>query len=112
VLSFDKTYNLGSLYVTVGIYRNLALQRIGSGDVPIFIGPIFIHGNSDLEIYAHFFSYVSIRLASCDCRQLRLGSDEEVSVHKAMYHTFSLANLVCCTRRLKDNFRRHASQVT
>ena len=112
VLSFDKTYNLGSLYVTVGVYRNLALQRIGSGDIPIFIGPIFIHGNSDFETYAHFFSYLSIRLASCDCRQLRLGSDEEASVRKAMRHTFSLASLVCCTRHLKENLRRHASQVT
>jgi len=70
VLSFDKTYNLGSLYVTAGVYRNLALQRIGSGDVPIFIGPTFIHGNSDFETQAHFFSYLSIQLASCDCRQL------------------------------------------
>ena len=54
VLSFDKTYNLGSLYVTLGVYRNLALQRVGSGDIPIFIGPIFIHGNSDFATYAHF----------------------------------------------------------
>ena len=112
VLSFDKTYNLGSLYVTVGVYRNLALQRVGSGDVPIFIGPIFIHGNSDFETYAHFFSYLSARLASYDCRHLRLGSDEEASVRKAMRHAFSSATLVCCTRHLKDNLRRHASQVS
>jgi len=78
VLSFDKTYSLGSLYVTDGVYRNLVLQRIGSGNVPIFIGPIFIHGNSYFETYTHFFSYLFIRLASCDCRLLRLGSDEEL----------------------------------
>lgn len=39
-LSFDKTYNLGSLYVTVGVYHNLALQRVGSCNVRIFIGPL------------------------------------------------------------------------
>ena len=111
MLSFDKTYNLGSLFVTVGIYRNLALQRVGSDDVHIFIGPIFIHGNSDFETYAHFFSYLSVRLASCDATQLRMGSDEEESVRKAMRYAFHLASLVCCTRHLKENLRRHATQV-
>jgi len=111
VLSFDKTYNLGKMYVTVGVYRNLAIQRAGSGDIPIFIGPIFIHGNSDFETYAQFFCALSVRFASCDCRQLRLGSDEEASIRKAMQHAFPSASLVCCTRHLKDNFQRHATKM-
>jgi len=111
VLSFDKTYNLGNMYVTVGVYRNLALQRAGSGDLPIFLGPMFIHGNSDFETYAHFFCNLSVRLASCDCRGLRLGSDEEASVRKAMQHAFRDAVIVCCTRHLKENLRRHALKV-
>ena len=32
VLSFDKTYNLSKLYLTVGVYRNLALQRTSTGE--------------------------------------------------------------------------------
>jgi len=76
------------MYVTVGLYRKLALQRAGSGDLPTFLGPMFIHGNSDFETYAHFFCNLSVHLASCECRGLRLGSDEEASIRKAMQHAF------------------------
>ena len=41
VLGFDKTFNLGAIYVTVSVYKNMALTRKATMDVPIFIGPIF-----------------------------------------------------------------------
>jgi len=63
VLSFDKMHNLGSLYATVGVYRKHVLQKVGSGDVPIFIGPIFIHGNSRFQSLCSFF-HILIHLAS------------------------------------------------
>jgi hypothetical protein len=43
VLSFDKTFNLGSIYVTVAAYKNMAVLRRRTNDHPIFIGPIFLH---------------------------------------------------------------------
>lgn len=112
VLSFDKTYNLGKVYVTVSVYRNLALRRAGSGDIPIFIGPLFVHGNSDFHTYANFFGYLSSRLYECDGRKLRLGCDEEASIRKAMRHFFPNASAVTCTRHLKENFIRNANKVT
>ena len=51
VWSMDKTYNLGHLYVSVTVYRNVALQRNGTTTVPTFLGPLFIHGNSDFSTY-------------------------------------------------------------
>lgn len=111
VLSVDKTYNLGQLYVTVTVYRNLALQRAGTHDVPIFIGPLFIHGNSDFETYAHFFSHISARLAGCNFRELRIGSDEETAMRKAITHCFNGVQLVACTRHLRENVRRSGQKI-
>ena len=48
VLAEDKTFNLGSMYVTVTTYQNLALRGVTSGKSPTFIGPMFVHGQSDV----------------------------------------------------------------
>ena len=55
VLGFDKTYNLGAIYVTPSIYKNPALIRCRTGDHQLFLGPIFIHGHSDFDTYSYFF---------------------------------------------------------
>jgi len=111
VWSFDKTYNLGHLYVTVSVYRNLALSRTVSDTVPTFLGPLFIHGNSDFETYAVFMGHLSARLSSCCFSELRMGSDEEASLRKAMTHCFGAASLVACTRHIKQNLLRNAHKV-
>jgi hypothetical protein len=59
VLSFDKTFNLSSLFVTLSTYANKALLRMSTGDDPIFLGPVFLHGNSDAATYNVFFSCLS-----------------------------------------------------
>jgi len=110
VLSVDKTYNLGQLYVSVTVYRNLALQRSSTGDDPIFNGPMFVHGNSDFEMYAALMGHLSAQLVKCDFSTLRVGSDEELAVHKAIAHCFPAAQLVACTRHLKENLRRTANK--
>ena len=111
VLSFDKTYNLGSLFVTVSVYRNVVLRRAASGDTPIFLGPMFLHGNSDFETYAAFFGHLSARLVSANFEELTLGSDEEASLRKAMRHCFPGAAIVSCTRHIKENFIRNSAKV-
>lgn len=49
VLSFDKTFNLGVIYVTVAVYKNLAVVRHRTNEHPLFIGPLYLHGHSDAE---------------------------------------------------------------
>jgi len=44
-LGFDKTFNLGTMFVTRSVYKNSALVRRRSNESPIFIGPLFIHGH-------------------------------------------------------------------
>jgi len=111
VWSFDKTYNLGKLYVTVSVYRNIVLQRTGSESSPTYIGPLLIHGNSDFETYNVFFSHLAGRLADCRFSELRMGSDEELSLRKAMAFNFAGVSLVACTRHIKENLLRNAHKV-
>lgn len=112
VFSLDKTYNLGKFYVTVTVYRNLALQRNGSQVPPSFIGPMFLHSNSDFDTYCVFLGHLSARLSSICFRDMRIGSDEEQAIRKAAAHCFPGSSLVACTRHLKENFCRNAEKVS
>ena len=111
VWSLDKTYNLGHFYVSVTVYRNVALQRNGTNTAPTFLGPLFIHGNSDFATYCTFLGHVAARLVSCNFRELRVGSDGETSIRKAVEFCFNGASLVACTRHMKENFQRNAHKV-
>jgi len=76
VLVFDKTFNLGPVYVTVSIYRNLALHRETTGNSPAFFGPTFVHGKSDTDTHNKFFAQLASKFQEQDFHQLRLGLAE------------------------------------
>jgi len=97
--------------VTVAVYKNLNVTTQRTNDHPIFIGPIYLHGNSDTETYAFFFDHLSTRLMNCDSHSLTLGSDEESSMRKSMAHAFHGASLVSCTRHLHENMNRKLDNV-
>ena len=107
VLSFDKTFNLGSIYLTSSVFTNKAILRRETSDEPIFIGPIFLHGQSDFETYNLFFSQLSAIFIDCDTQQLILGSDKKYAMRKALQHSFPQAQLVTCMRHLKQNLLRY-----
>ena len=87
------------------------LQRPGSNVSPTFIGPLFVHGNSDFASYSVFLSHLAARLADCDFRQLRVGSDGEASLRKSVEFNMKGVSLVACTRHLSENLRRNAQKV-
>ena len=47
VVGVDKTFDLGPLHATVTAYKNLSIKNRQTRDHPIFIGPIFHHGDAD-----------------------------------------------------------------
>ena len=111
VLGFDKTFNLGSAYVTASVYKNTALTSKRSGDSPIFLGPLYIHGRSDTDTYADFFGHLSSKFMGCDFQALTIGSDEEQAMRKCMIHFFPRARTVVCSRHLKENAGRKLDEV-
>ena len=62
VLGVDKTFNLCDMHVTVPCYKQLTVVKEGTTELPLFIGAIFVHDNSDLDTYCNFFFNLKIKL--------------------------------------------------
>ncbi len=102
VLGVDKTFNLGELHVTTTNFKHLALIRPRTGDHPIFLGPTFIHGNSDFESYLLFFSKLAGKLFGTTKPPV-WGSDDEQAMRKAIKCAFPSCTQLICVRHLKNN---------
>ena len=100
VLAFDKSFNLGVIYVTASVYKNVVLHQKCTSDHPLFLGPIFIHGHSDMMTYGLFFSHLAHLFIDCDQHQLTLGSDEELAVYASAFPA-------CCTHLV---YTTHAAE--
>jgi len=103
VFGFNSTINLGAIYVTPNVFKNPVLQMKRGQDSPLFIGPTFLHGHSDTETYSQFYGHLSGRLMACDFRALKMGSDDELAMRKAMQHFFARGSLVVCSRHIREN---------
>ena len=111
VFGFDKTYNLTDLYVTPGVFKNLSVTRRSTGDHPIFVGPILIHGNSDFETFHVFFSELSAMLRKTTSSPV-FGFDDESALHGSLLHVFHSSSELYCTKHLKDNIDQHLKVIT
>lgn len=115
VLSFDRTFNLSSLFVTVMVYKNKKVVRRASQEPPIFVGPILLHGDGKYETYLNFFSTVNgalngTQIGSSEFRileQVVTGSDEERALVNAARTAFPKTNQLYCMLHCKDNVRHH-----
>jgi len=107
VLCVDKTYNLGSVFVTCTVFKHKAVLRRSTDDEPIFIGPMFLHAHSDFYSFSIFFNHLSTCLHDCDESKLIIGSDDEKAMRKAIQRSFPNARLIMCFRHLQENLRRY-----
>lgn len=57
-LGVDRTFNLGSFYVTSIVYKN----RKETEDHPIFTVPMLLHKDASNTTYRAFFSHISATL--------------------------------------------------
>jgi len=55
VVGVDRTFNLGPCYVTITVFKNMALLRKETRDNPIFLGPTMFHFDAKQETYSKFF---------------------------------------------------------
>jgi hypothetical protein len=100
VLGVDKTFNIGPLHATVTAYKNLSLIKRQTRDHPIFIGPIFLHGNSDADTFLLFFQHLAGKLSSAGSPPT-LGSDEEKAMRDALARAFPNSGRLICTLHAK-----------
>ena len=98
VLGVDRTFNLGSFFVTALVYKNQRLTRSNnSNEHPLFLGPIYLHRDATFEAYHTFFS--SVKATLCQKHNIQgievsignklvFGSDEEQALTKAIESVF------------------------
>ena len=91
------------MHVTVTCFKQMSVVRPESKESPIFIGPIFLHDNSDFETYCHFFHHLKVKLTDADLKKLVIGSDDERAMVKAITMAFPEATHTLCTRHLRKN---------
>jgi hypothetical protein len=84
ILGVDKTFNLCKMHVTVTCYKQITVTRMKNGQPPIFLGPLYIHDNSDFESYSHFFYQLKLKLIDTPLHKLVIGSDARL-----VYTTFA-----------------------
>lgn len=92
--------------MTVGVFKQLAVKRRDTGEHPLFVGPMFLHGNSDFETYHVFFLNLSAKLNGTPSSPV-FGSDEEKAMKQAIKKAFPTASSLSCTRHLQQNVDRH-----
>ena len=55
IISVDRTFNLGPMFLTTTVYKHFNVLRTGTEDYPLFIGPMFLHWEASFQTYADFF---------------------------------------------------------
>ena len=98
VLGVDRTFNLGSFFVTSFVYKNQRVTRSNNSEEhPLFLGPMCLHRGATFEAYHTFFS--SVKATLCQTYNIQgievsignkvvFGSDEEQALTKAIESVF------------------------
>ena len=101
----DKTYNLGSIFATVLVYKNLSLVKTDTQAHPLFVGPIYLHINSTNATYSKFFNHLRSKIP--DSLDFLFGSDDEAAIHQAFSSLFPEAHHILCFNHLKQNVTKY-----
>ena len=113
IVGVDRTFNLSAVYVTLTVFKIRFLVGQKTRDCPIIFGPLFLHWDGHFETYFDFFSHLSKKLSdfnkfSLFGEKLKIGSDEEFALTKAISSTFPDSKTILCTKHLKDTLKRNA----
>ncbi|CAC5394841.1 unnamed protein product [Mytilus coruscus] len=108
ILGIDRTFNLGPVFVTNFVYKNNKVVRKETGGPPIFIGPLFLHWEGSFLSYHTFLSHIKAHLQeTINSIKIRVGSDDEGGLTKALDSVFPNARRLLYTKHIKDNVSDH-----
>ena len=113
-VGIDRTFNLGSFYVTAFVYKNHRVVKTNSNDHSVFLGPVLLHKEASYKVFHDCLSHVNARLVSTidhiDIRitqAMEIGSDDEKALTKSIQMCFPEAKRSLCTKHLKDNLSEY-----
>ena len=93
------------------MFKNLAIQRRTTKENPIFLGPMFLHGNNDFECFDDYFSHLSAVFRKMKSQPV-FGVDDEPALHGAASHAFPDSRKLHCVKHLKDNINLYLAVNT
>ena len=84
------------------MHKYLALTRRTTGEHPIFMGPMFLHGNNDFESFFDFSAQIASLLRKTTTKPV-FGVDDEPAMHRSLAFAFPTSHFIFCSRHLKEN---------
>ena len=87
-------------------YKQLSVMRDTSFEPPLFLGPMYIHDNSDFESYSIFFSHQKTKLSGIDTSKLVIRTDDERALVNAITSSFSESTHILCSRHIRQNINQ------
>ena len=110
IVGIDRTFNLGSLYVTAISYKNRRMVSEKQKTHPIKLGPIFLHKEATEEQYTYFLSSIKQIIAANQVEtevmfdeQVCFGSDQELALTNSIEKVFPNGKRKLCYLHLKEN---------
>ena len=83
-------------------YKQISVKRNSTQEPPIFLGPVFIHDNSDFQIISNFFNHLKGKLSDVTTNRFGIGSDEELALVNAITACISWSNTRFVYATLKE----------
>ena len=110
VLCVDRTVNVSSLFLTLTVFKHMSVVRNANRQPPIFLGPMFLHGDGSFVTYLQFFMTLRGALDT-DVQATEVqtldgiitGSDEEAALVKALRVAFPRSKQLYCVLHCRDN---------
>ena len=114
----DGTFNVSSLFLTLTVFKNRSVVRRTTMQPPIFLGPMFLHGDGSFLTYLTFFMFLrGVLDTDLHAAEFKLseglitGSDEEAALVKALRTAFPQSKHLFCMLHCQDNIRDHLSKA-
>ena len=109
VVSVDRTFNLGDVFVTVMVFKQRAVIRKTTKESPIFTRPLFLHEDAKAPTYARFFTHLASKFKESGCvmKNFIFRSDDEKAMTSALKYAFPEATHVLCLRHIMGSVKDH-----
>ncbi|KAK6191179.1 hypothetical protein SNE40_002917 [Patella caerulea] len=115
ILGINRTFNMGTYYVTAIVYKTERVIRKKKKDYPIIVGPILLHKDATTATYKQFLSHIADQLGVVNEVELNMpssssfefGSYDEKALTNAIEQVFPNASRRLCSKHIKDNLQFH-----
>ena len=110
VVGVDRTFSLGKCFVTTTVYKSRKINRKGTGEPPILLGPLMLHWDGRQKNYFRFFSHIRGVLGlELNNIELLMGTDDERAMTNAIDMAMPGVKRKLCTKHIKDNIIRQTT---